>query len=60
MICALITGASRGIGKAIALQISKDHGLHILINYSSNSVAAQQTLDEIIAAGLIEKSFALS
>ncbi len=51
MNCALITGASRGIGKAIALQISKDHGLHILINYSSNIAAAQQTLDEIIASG---------
>ncbi len=51
MNCALITGASRGIGKAIALQISKDHSLHILINYSSNRTAAQQTLDEIFASG---------
>ncbi len=51
MNCALITGASRGIGKAVALQIAKDHGLHILINYAANAIAAQATLDEIIAAG---------
>ena len=38
MHCALITGASKGIGRAIALQLSKDHGLHILINYSSDNI----------------------
>lgn len=51
MNCALITGASRGIGKAIAIQLSKDHGLHILINYTSNTQAAQETLSEIESAG---------
>ena len=44
---ALITGASRGIGKAIAIQLSKDHGLHILINYSSDTVAAYQVAGRI-------------
>ena len=44
MKCALVTGSSRGIGKAIAIQLSKDHGLHILINYSSNTAAAEETL----------------
>ncbi len=48
---ALVTGASRGLGKAIALQLVKDHSMHVLINYASNAAAAQQTLDEIIAAG---------
>ncbi|HRB86947.1 MAG TPA: beta-ketoacyl-ACP reductase, partial [Bacteroidia bacterium] len=33
MNCALVTGASRGLGKAIALQLAADHKLHILINY---------------------------
>ena len=51
MNCALITGASRGIGKAIAKTISTDLGLHILINYSSNTKAAEETLAEIKAAG---------
>ena len=49
--CALVTGASRGIGKAIAIQLSKDHSYHILINYSNNTDAAVSTKDEIIEAG---------
>lgn len=51
MNCALITGGSKGIGRAIALQLSKDHGLHILINYSSDTNAAQETLDKIRKEG---------
>ena len=51
MNCALITGGSKGIGRAIALQLSKDHGLHILINYSSDTKAAQETLDKICNEG---------
>lgn len=51
MNCALITGGSKGIGRAIALQLSKDHHLHILVNYSSDTNAAQETLDKICADG---------
>ncbi|CAN5410766.1 3-oxoacyl-ACP reductase FabG [soil metagenome] len=47
MNCALITGASKGIGRAIALQLSKDHHFHILLNYSWDTNAAQETLDKI-------------
>jgi len=49
--CALITGASKGMGRAIAIQLARDHKLHILINYSSDSIAAQATLDTIIREG---------
>lgn len=49
--CALITGASRGIGKAIAIQLAKDHSYHILINYLSNTDSANKTKDLIIEQG---------
>lgn len=41
--CALVTGASRGLGRAIAVQLSKDLGLHILINFASNETAGLET-----------------
>lgn len=51
MSIALVTGASRGIGKAIAIQLAKDHGTFILINYASNKDAAEDTLAQIRANG---------
>ena len=39
---ALITGASRGIGKAIAIELAKN-GANIAINYNSNIKAAKET-----------------
>ncbi len=51
MNCALVTGSSRGLGKAIALQLAKDHDLYILVNYSSNKEAAEDTLNQIKEAG---------
>jgi len=51
MNCALVTGASRGLGKAIALQFAADHKLHILINYASNKQAAEETLTTIKNSG---------
>jgi len=47
MKCALVTGGSRGIGKAICHKLAVDTDYHILINYNSNEIAAQQTLEEI-------------
>src|SRR5690606_9947196 len=43
----LITGGSRGIGRAVCLRLAADKQYHILINYQSNSDAAQQTLNEV-------------
>jgi len=51
MKCALITGGSRGIGKAICIQLARDTDYHILINYNSNENAAKDTLKEVEAAG---------
>ncbi|WP_159471691.1 3-oxoacyl-ACP reductase FabG [Dyadobacter sp. 3J3] len=51
MNCALVTGASRGLGRAIAVQLAKDHGLFILVNYSTNQEAAEETLAEIRSNG---------
>lgn len=47
---ALITGASRGLGKAIALRLAKD-GFAVIINYQSNREAAEDTLKQIQEAG---------
>jgi len=51
MKCALITGGSRGIGKAICSQLAIDTDYHILINYNSNEDAAKDTLKAVQAAG---------
>lgn len=40
---ALISGGSRGIGKAIAIQLASD-GMHVIINYLKNEKAARETL----------------
>ncbi len=43
---ALVTGGSRGIGKAIALKLAAE-GHYVVINYRSKHEEAQQVLDEI-------------
>jgi 3-oxoacyl-[acyl-carrier protein] reductase len=47
---ALITGGSRGIGRAIALKLAAD-GYHAIVNYRANDEAAQETVRRIEAAG---------
>jgi 3-oxoacyl-[acyl-carrier protein] reductase len=47
---ALVTGGSRGIGRAISVKLVS-LGYHILINYKSNEAEAKQTLEMINLAG---------
>jgi 3-oxoacyl-[acyl-carrier protein] reductase len=47
---ALVTGASRGIGRAIAIELAA-HGMHVAVNYKSNEAAARETLASIEATG---------
>src|SRR5699024_7031022 len=46
----LVTGSSRGIGKAIAKAFAKE-GATTVINYVQNEAAAKETVEEIEAAG---------
>ncbi len=46
---ALITGASSGIGSAIALAYAKE-GAYVLIHYNSNEAGARQVQEQIMAA----------
>jgi len=47
---ALVTGASKGIGAAIARELARE-GFHIWLNYRSDHDAAQKLADDIAAAG---------
>ncbi|HOJ20803.1 MAG TPA: 3-ketoacyl-ACP reductase [Armatimonadota bacterium] len=56
---ALVTGASRGIGRGIALELART-GYDVLVNYASNAEAARAVQAEIAALGARAEIFGAS
>ena len=42
--CAIVTGGSRGIGRAICIRLAKD-GINVIFNYNSNEEEANKTIE---------------
>lgn len=53
---ALITGASRGIGRACAIELAKA-GYDIAVSYAGNDEAANNTINELLALGIKAKAY---
>lgn len=49
--CAIVTGGSRGIGKAVCLELAKN-GADIVLCYAGNEAAAQDTVSDCKALGV--------
>ncbi len=47
---AVVTGSSRGIGRAIALQLARD-GMNVVVNYREDKKGAEETVNEIKKLG---------
>jgi 3-oxoacyl-[acyl-carrier protein] reductase len=47
---AIVTGASRGIGRSIALRLAAD-GIGVVVNYAGNAAKAEEVVNEITSSG---------
>lgn len=47
---AIVTGGSRGIGRAVSMEMARS-GYYVIVNYRSNDAAAAETMDQIRKAG---------
>jgi 3-oxoacyl-[acyl-carrier protein] reductase len=56
---ALVTGASRGIGRAVAVELAR-RGTAVAINYRRDDAAAEDTVREIVASGGTAAAFRAS
>jgi enoyl-[acyl-carrier protein] reductase III len=48
----VVTGGSRGIGRAIVLRLARERPAHVVVGYVSNYTAARQTVEDLTAAGV--------
>jgi 3-oxoacyl-[acyl-carrier protein] reductase len=55
---AIVTGASRGIGRAVATRLASD-GFAVAVNYAGNAIKAEEVVAEIKAATAGEQAFAV-
>ena len=55
--CALVTGGSRGIGRAVCQELARA-GFAIAVNYAGNQQAAQETAEACRALGVKAEIFA--
>ena len=52
---AVVTGSSRGVGKAVALAYAQE-GAKVIINYASNEQVASSVVDSIQEMGGLRRS----